>query len=128
MANGCSKGRLELPGEIDHWPLTKLRENLEKTGAKVVRNAKYVMFSLAEVAVLRSLSVTILDRISSLAMLPPSAVGEHRPTKIVMQERLTFSLRQRLVHPVVSDAWRASSCGKMAKSHRARHRGGAWLL
>lgn len=84
MANGCSKGRLELPGEIDHWSLTKLREKLEKTCAKVVRHAKYVVFSLAEVAVLRSLSVAILDRISSLAMLPPSAVGEPWPTETLI--------------------------------------------
>ena len=63
--------RLALPGQIDHWSLTTLREKLVKTGAKVVRHAKYVTFQLAEVAVPRRLFVAILDRISQLAMPPP---------------------------------------------------------
>ena len=66
--------RLALPGQIDHWSLTTLREKLVKTGAKVVRHAKYVTFQLAEVAVPRRLFVAILDRISQLAMPPPGVV------------------------------------------------------
>jgi Transposase DDE domain group 1 len=63
--------RLALPGEIDHWSLTTLREKLVKTGAKVTRHAKYVTFQLAEVAVPRRLLAAILDRITRLAMPPP---------------------------------------------------------
>lgn len=64
--------RLTLPREIDAWSLTTLREKLVKTGAKVVRHAKYVTFQLAEVAVPRRLFAAILDRIAQLAMPPPA--------------------------------------------------------
>jgi hypothetical protein len=47
--------RLALPREIDHGSLITLREQLVKTGAKVVRHAKYVTFQQAEVAVPRIL-------------------------------------------------------------------------
>ena len=67
--------RLALPKEIEHWSLTTLREKLVKTGAKVVRHAKYVTFQLAEVAVPRRLFAAILDRIGRLAIPPPRAVG-----------------------------------------------------
>ena len=63
--------RLALPQKIDHWSLTTLREKLVKTGAKVVRHAKYVTFQLAEVAVPRRLFAAILDRIARLAIPPP---------------------------------------------------------
>lgn len=63
--------RLALPGEIDHRSLTTLREKLVKTGAKVVRHAKYVTFQLAEVAVPRRLFAAILERIARLAIPPP---------------------------------------------------------
>ncbi len=63
--------RLTLPREIDHWSLTTLREKLVKTGAKVVRHAKYVTFQLAEVAMPRRLFAAILDRIARLAIPPP---------------------------------------------------------
>jgi len=64
--------RLALPQEIDRWSLTTLREKLVKTGAKVVRHAKYVTFQLAEVAVPRRLFAAILNRIARLAIPPPS--------------------------------------------------------
>jgi len=63
--------RMALPREIDYWSLTTLREKLVKTGAKVVRHAKYVTFQLVEVAVPRRLFAAILDRITRLAMPPP---------------------------------------------------------
>ncbi|QDS97695.1 hypothetical protein HG15A2_09590 [Adhaeretor mobilis] len=69
--------RLALPREIDHWSLTTLREKLVKTGAKVVRHAKYVTFQLAEVAMPRRLFAAILDRIARLA-IPPSEVAAPR--------------------------------------------------
>ena len=67
--------RLALPKEIEHWSLTRLREKLVKTGAKVVGHAKYVTFQLAEVAVPRRLFAAILDRIGRLEIPPPRAVG-----------------------------------------------------
>ena len=67
--------RLALPQKIDHWSLTTLREKLVKTGAKVVRHAKYVTFQLAEVAVPRRLFAAILDRIARLAIPPPGVAA-----------------------------------------------------
>jgi hypothetical protein len=67
--------RLALPREIDHWSLTTLREKLVKTGAKVVKHAKYVTFQLAEVAVPRRLFAAILDRIARLAIPPPGVAA-----------------------------------------------------
>jgi len=67
--------RLALPGEIEHWSLTTVREKLIKTGAKVVRHAKYVTFQLTEVAVPGRLFAAILDRIARLAMPPPMAAA-----------------------------------------------------
>jgi len=64
-------------GTADHWSLTTLREKLVKTGAKVVRHAKYVTFQLTEVVVARRLFAAILDRIARLAILPPFAAGGH---------------------------------------------------
>ena len=67
--------RLALPRDFEHWSLTTLREKLVKIGVKVTRNAKYVTFQLAEVAVTWDLFVTILDRIARLAIPPPLAAG-----------------------------------------------------
>jgi Transposase DDE domain group 1 len=58
--------QLGLPLSIRRWNLTTLREKLVKIGAKVVRHAKYVIFQLAEVAVLRQLFAQILGRIARL--------------------------------------------------------------
>jgi hypothetical protein len=43
--------QLVLPKSSQGWTLTTLREKLVKTGAKVVRHAKYVVFQLAEAVV-----------------------------------------------------------------------------
>jgi len=67
--------RLVLPREVQHWSLTTLREKLVKIGAKVTRQAKYVTFQLAEVAVPRRLFAAILDRIARLAIPPPGMAG-----------------------------------------------------
>lgn len=67
--------RLALPREIDRWSLTTLREKLVKTGAKVVRHAKYVTFQLAEVALPRRLFAAILDRIARLAIPQPGVAA-----------------------------------------------------
>ena len=64
--------RLAVPKSVSHWTLTTLREKLIKIGAKVTRHSKYVTFQLAEVAVPRELFTAILERITRLAMPPPS--------------------------------------------------------
>ncbi len=61
--------RLALPRRVKHWSLTTLREKLIKTGARIVRHARYVTFQMAEVAVPRALFEQILRRISRLAPL-----------------------------------------------------------
>jgi len=53
--------------------LTALREKLIKTGAKVVRHARYVTFRMAEVAVPRQLFRAILDRIRRLRLVAVAA-------------------------------------------------------
>ena len=55
--------RLALPTAVKHWTLTTLLVKLIKTGAKVVRHARYVTFQLAEVAVPRNVFAAILARI-----------------------------------------------------------------
>ena len=45
-----------MPDAVKHWSLTTLREKLVKTGAKIVRNGRYVIFQTAEVAILRQCS------------------------------------------------------------------------
>jgi hypothetical protein len=62
---------LALPEEIEHWPLTTLREKLVKIGARVVRHGRSVVFQLAEVAVPRALLAEILRRIDRLRPRPP---------------------------------------------------------
>jgi len=62
--------RLALPRSIKHWTLTTLREKLVKIGAKVVKQSRYVIFQLAEVAVPRQLFAAILARIQRLALAP----------------------------------------------------------
>jgi len=62
--------RLALPGKIKHWSLTTMREKLIKTGARMVRHARYVTFQMAEVAVPRDLYRTMLRRIATFAAKP----------------------------------------------------------
>jgi hypothetical protein len=62
-----------LPNEVAHWSLTTLREKLVKIGARIVRHGRYVVFHLAEVAVLRALFAAILRRIDRLRGPPAAA-------------------------------------------------------
>jgi hypothetical protein len=55
--------RLALPRGVKQWSLTALREKLVKVGAKVITDARYVVFQMAEVAVPRRLFRAILKRI-----------------------------------------------------------------
>ncbi len=59
--------------EVEHWPLTTLREKMVKIGARVVSHGRYVTFQLAEAAISRALFAEILRLIDRLrpAPLPP---------------------------------------------------------
>src|SRR2546422_6583676 len=57
---------LALPGEVERWSLTSLREKVVKIGAKVIAHGRYLVFQMAEVAVPRELFRGILDRIAGL--------------------------------------------------------------
>ena len=46
---------LALPGDVERWSLTSLREKVVKIGAKVVSHGRYPIFQMAEVAVPRDL-------------------------------------------------------------------------
>ncbi len=61
--------RMALPRRVKHWSLTTLREKLIKTGARIVRHARYVTFQMAEVAVPKALFEQILARIARLTPL-----------------------------------------------------------
>ena len=63
---------LALPGEVERWSLTSLREKVVKIGAKIVAHGRYLVFQMAEVAVPRELFRGILHRI---ARLRPAAVA-----------------------------------------------------
>jgi len=65
--------RLALPAKVKHWSLTTLREKLIKTGARMVRHARYVTFQMAEVAVPRDLYRAMLRRIAAFAAKPVRA-------------------------------------------------------
>ena len=56
-----------MPVSVKDWTLTTLLVKLIKTGAKVVRHARYVIFQLAEVAVPRQVFAAILARIRKCA-------------------------------------------------------------
>ena len=62
---------LALPEQVEHWSLATLREKLVKTGARIVRHGRYVVFQLAEVVVPPSLFAEILRRFDRLRPRPP---------------------------------------------------------
>ncbi|MHC4426926.1 MAG: AbfB domain-containing protein [Planctomycetota bacterium] len=62
--------RLALPKKIRDWSLRTLQVKLIKTGAKVVRHSRYVVFRMAEVVVSGALFREILDRIGRLRASP----------------------------------------------------------
>jgi Transposase DDE domain group 1 len=64
---------LALPDQVAHWSLTTLREKLVKTGARIVRHGRYLVFQLAEVAVPRAVFAAILSRIDRLRGPPVAA-------------------------------------------------------
>jgi hypothetical protein len=61
--------RLVLPKPVKKWSLRTLHEKLIKSGAKVISHSRYVIFQMAEVAVLKALFREILNRIQQLRFL-----------------------------------------------------------
>ena len=62
--------RLALPEAIKRWSLTSLQTRLIKTGGRLVRHARRLVFQLAEVLVTREMLTGILERISWLRLAP----------------------------------------------------------
>jgi hypothetical protein len=58
--------RLVLPCRVKNWSLRTLLVKLIKTGAKVLRHSRYVIFQMAEVAISKEIFAEILSRISRL--------------------------------------------------------------
>lgn len=66
---------LATPEGIETWSLTSLRERLIKTGARLVRHARYAVFQFAATALPRSVFAGILGRINGLRGPPAGAVS-----------------------------------------------------
>ena len=62
---------LAVPEAIEKWTLTSLRGRVIKTGACLVRHARYAVFQLAEAALPRELLAGVLSMINGLRA-PPS--------------------------------------------------------
>jgi hypothetical protein len=62
--------RLALPEDMKHWTLTSLQTRLIKTGGRLVRHARRLVFQLAEELVTREMLAGTLERISRLRLAP----------------------------------------------------------
>ena len=62
--------RLVLPESMKHWSLTSLQTRMIKTGGRLVRHPRRLVFQLAEVLVTREMLTGILERISWLRLAP----------------------------------------------------------
>ncbi len=62
--------RLALPESIKHWSLTSIQTRLIKTGGRLVRHARRLVFQLAEALVTREMLTGMLERISRLRLAP----------------------------------------------------------
>ena len=62
--------RLVLPEDMKHWTLSSLQTRLIKTGGRLVRHARRLVFQLAGVLVTREMLTGILERISRLRLAP----------------------------------------------------------
>jgi hypothetical protein len=62
--------RLALPEAIKHWTLTSLQTRLIKTGGRLVRHARRLVFQLAEVLLSREMLAGMLERISRICLAP----------------------------------------------------------
>jgi hypothetical protein len=63
---------MALPGEVEQWSMTTLRDRLVKIGAKIVRHSRSITLQMAEVMVPRGLFEKILSAIAALRPLPPA--------------------------------------------------------
>lgn len=57
---------LATPAEVRRWSLTSLRERVIKTGARLVRHARYAVFQFAEAALPRQVFACVLGLINGL--------------------------------------------------------------
>jgi hypothetical protein len=62
--------RLALPEAMQHWTLTSLKTRMIKTGGRLVRHARRLIFQMAEVLVTRGMLGGILERIGRLRIAP----------------------------------------------------------
>jgi hypothetical protein len=62
--------RLALPEAVKHWSLTSLQSRMIKTGGRLVRHARRLVFQLGEVLVTREMLAGILERIGWLRVAP----------------------------------------------------------
>ena len=62
--------RLALPEAIKRWSLTSIQTRLIKTGGRLVRHARRLVFQLAEVMVTREMFREMLERIGRLRPVP----------------------------------------------------------
>ena len=66
---------LATPEGIETWSLISLRERLIKTGARLVRHARYAVFQMAEAALSRSVFAGIVNLINGLRDPPAATVS-----------------------------------------------------
>jgi len=66
---------LATPEGIETWSLTSLRERLIKTGARLVRHARYAVFQFADATLPRAVFAGILGLINGLRGPPAGAVS-----------------------------------------------------
>ncbi|MDP6495471.1 MAG: IS1380 family transposase, partial [Dehalococcoidia bacterium] len=62
--------RLTLPESVKHWSLRSVQTRLIKTGGRLVRHARRLVFQLAEVAVSQEVFRQVLERIGRLHPAP----------------------------------------------------------
>jgi hypothetical protein len=62
--------RLALPEGMKHWSLSSLQTRLIKTGGRLVRHARRLVFQLAEVLVSREMLAGMLERIGRIRLAP----------------------------------------------------------
>ena len=67
---GNFRRRLTLPKVVKGWSLQSVPLRLIKTGAKLVRHARRLVFQMAEVAVPRDVWGAMLERIGRLRVVP----------------------------------------------------------
>ena len=65
---------------VEQRSLTTLREKLVKIGAKIIRHGRYIVFQMAEFAILRDLFADILYRIDRLRTTPLPTLRQDRPS------------------------------------------------